>query len=84
VVFQYPSAPSVLPLTFPYQFLTSTQWLSVGICICLSSLLVESLRGQPCQAPVCMFNMASVMVSGFDVHTWDGSQAGPVTGWPFF
>lgn len=27
--------------------------------------------------------MASVIVSGFGAYTWDGSQVGPVTGWPF-
>jgi hypothetical protein len=28
--------------------LTSAYWLVVSICICLSQLLVGSLRGQPC------------------------------------
>jgi hypothetical protein len=28
--------------------------------------------------------MDSVIVSGFSVHAWDGSQDGPITGWPFF
>ena len=32
----------------------------------------------------CKHNMASAIVSGFGVHTRDGSQVGLVTGWPFF
>lgn len=44
----FPSAPSVFPLTLPYSSLTSVQWLAVSICICLSQLLGEPLRGQPC------------------------------------
>jgi hypothetical protein len=36
---------------------------------------LEPLRGQPCQAPVCMYNLASVIVSGFGVH------ACPKLGW---
>ncbi|KRY80472.1 hypothetical protein T11_18294 [Trichinella zimbabwensis] len=27
---------------------SSVQWLAISICICLSQLLVEPLRGQPC------------------------------------
>jgi hypothetical protein len=32
---QFPSAPSVLPLTLLLGFLSSVQWLAVSICICL-------------------------------------------------
>ena len=60
------------------------QWLPVSICVCLSQLPVVPLRGQSCHAPVCTHIMVSVIVSGFGVHSWDGSQIGPVTGWPFF
>jgi hypothetical protein len=60
----------------------SNAWL-LSICICLSQLLVELLIGQPCDAPVCNHNMASVIVSGFGIHPWDGSQVGLVTGQPF-
>lgn len=31
-----------------------------------------------------MSYIASVIVSGFGVLTWDGSQVKPVTGWSFF
>jgi hypothetical protein len=42
------SAHSTLPLTLPWKSPTSIQWLAVRICICLSQLLVEHLRVQPC------------------------------------
>jgi hypothetical protein len=42
-----PSAPSILPVT-SIEVPNSIQWLAVSICICLSQLLVEPLRGQPC------------------------------------
>ena len=58
---QFPSAPSILPLTLPYWSPTSVQWLAVNICICLSQLLVEPLRGQPCQSSVYTHNIASVL-----------------------
>ena len=32
--------------------LTSVQWLGVSIYVCPIQLLIGSLRGQPCQAPV--------------------------------
>ena len=62
----------------------SVQWLAISICICLSQVLVEPLRGQPCQATICTHNMASVTVSGFGLCTWDGFQVGLVTESPFF
>jgi len=40
---QSSSAPSILP----QESLTSSQWLAVIICMCLSQLLIEPLRGQP-------------------------------------
>jgi hypothetical protein len=57
--------------------------LAVSICICLSQLLVESLREQPCQAPACKHNIASVIVSWIGAHPWDRSQVWRVTGQPF-
>jgi hypothetical protein len=51
-----------------------------SVCICRSQLLVEPPRGQQWQAPVFLHNMASIIVSGFVVCTWDGSQVGPVNG----
>ena len=74
------SAPSMLPLTLPQGFLSSVQWLAVSICICLNELLVEVLRGQTCQAPVCNYNMASVIVPGFGAHPWAKSQVELVAG----
>jgi hypothetical protein len=38
--------------------------LTVRIFMCLSQLLVEPFRRQPCLAPVCKYNMASVMCQG--------------------
>ena len=51
------------------------------VCICLSQLLVEPLRGQPCQAPVCKHNIA--LCQGLVPVHRDRTQVGPVTGWPF-
>jgi hypothetical protein len=81
---QSSSGPLVLPLTLPYWYQTSIQWLTANTCICLSQLLPEPLRGQPCQAPVSIHSMATIIVSGFDVHSWDRFQVGLVAGWPFF
>jgi hypothetical protein len=64
---QTPSAPSVLPLIPPLESPGSVQWLSVSICICLSQVLTEPLRGQPYQAPVCKHILASAIMSGFGV-----------------
>jgi hypothetical protein len=63
---------------------TMNQPMGLSTCISLSQLLVESLWRKPCQAPICTHSMASVIVSGFGVHAWDGSQVGQVTEWPFF
>jgi hypothetical protein len=64
--------------------LTSVQWLGLSICICLSQLLVLgkipasnmlvllwllTVEEQPCQAPVSMNIITSVVVSGFSVHS---------------
>lgn len=81
---QSSSAPPVLKLTLLYGSLTSIQWLADSISIFLSQLLVEPFREQPFQASVWMHNMASVVVSGFGMDSWKGSQVGPFTGWPFF
>lgn len=46
---QTPSASPILPLTLPSGSPISVQWSAVSICcICLTQLLVEPLRGQPC------------------------------------
>ena len=63
---QSPSAPSVFPPTPPYGSPTSIQWLAYK---CLSQMLVEPPKRQPCQAPVHKHNMASAIVSGFGVCT---------------
>ena len=40
-----------------------------------------ALREQ--HAPVCKHNTVSLIVLGIGVCPWDGSQVGPVIGWPF-
>lgn len=60
---QFPSAPSILSLTFPLEFPDSGQWLAVSICISLSRVLAEPPRGQPCQAPIYKHILASAIVS---------------------
>ena len=45
-----------LHLSFPISSIGSpgsVQWLAVSICICLTQVLAEPLRGQPYWAPVC-------------------------------
>ena len=64
---RFPSAPSVLPLTLPLGSAGSVRWLAVSICVCISQVLVESLREQPYQAPVGKRFLASEIVSGFGV-----------------
>ena len=64
---QSPSAPAVL-LTLPLGSPSSVQWLAVSICICLSQMLAEPLRGQLYQAPLSKHFLASEIVSGFGVQ----------------
>jgi hypothetical protein len=80
---QPPSAPSFLPLTLPFRSPGSILWLAVRICICLSQMLAETLRGQPYQAPVWKYFLASAIVLGFDVCRWDWYQGGVDSGWSF-
>jgi hypothetical protein len=56
---QSPSVPLVLSLTLTEGFSGSVQWLTVSIFTCLSQMLVEPLREQPCQTPVYKYNMVS-------------------------
>jgi hypothetical protein len=51
----------------------SVWWLPVSICISISQVLGEPLRGQPYQTPVSKSFLASAIVSGFGVCRWDGS-----------
>jgi hypothetical protein len=51
-------------LTLPLGSPGSVQWLAVSICICLSQVLIEPLRGQPYQAFVGKHFLASAIVSG--------------------
>ena len=78
----------------PFQFLqsslflfhrgpTSVQCLAVDVCICLSQVLVEPLKGQQCQILICKHNIASVTAPGFGSFPWDESQVAQVTVWPF-
>jgi hypothetical protein len=80
---QTPSAPTVLALTSPLGPPHSVQHLSACIHICIGQVLAELLRGQLYQAPVSKHFLASAIVSGFGVSTWDGSLGGAVSGWPF-
>jgi hypothetical protein len=80
---QSPSASSILSLAFSLGSLGSVQWLTVSICICISQVLAEPLRGQPYQAPVSKRFLALTIVWGFSVCRWDGSLGGAVSGWPF-
>jgi hypothetical protein len=80
MVLQLPSAPSALPLALPLGSPGSVQWLAVSICICLSHVLAELLRGQPYQAPVYKHILASAIVLGFDVCRWNGSLGEAVAG----
>jgi hypothetical protein len=41
---------------------------------------IQKLSREPCQAPVCKHNIASVIVSRFGAHPRDASQVEPVTG----
>jgi hypothetical protein len=63
--------------------LVSVWWLAVSICICISQVLAESLRGQLYKAPVNKSFLASAIVLGFGVCKWDESLFGAVSGWPF-
>jgi hypothetical protein len=60
----------------------SNGWL-LSISIFLSQLLVETLRGEPCQALVCKHNMASAIASRFCACAWNGTQVGVVSELPF-
>ena len=67
---QSPSAPSV-SLTLPLGSRGSVQWLAVSICISLSQVLAELLRGQPyqdccLQAHLGISNGGLVSVHGMD------------------
>jgi len=65
------SPPSFLPLTFSLGSQYSIMWLAESICICLSQKLVDPLRGQPCQVPVCKHIISSSTLSCFGVYGWD-------------
>jgi hypothetical protein len=58
--------------------------LAALICLCIVQAVAEPLRGQLYETPVSKHFLASAIVSGFAVCRWDASQAGPVSGWPFF
>ena len=69
---QSPSTPLILPLALLLGYSCLVQWLGVSICICVSQVLAEPLRGQPYLASVSYCFLASSIVSGFDVCRWDG------------
>ena len=55
----------------------------MSICICISQMLVKPLRKQPYQAPVGKRFLASAIMWGVGIYSWDGSLGGVVSGWPF-
>ena len=74
---QSSSAPSALPLTHPFGSLGSVQWLAISICIHLSQVLAEPLRGQPFQAQVCKYILVSTIVlGGFVFVDWIDCMVG--------
>jgi hypothetical protein len=58
---QYPSAPSVLPLTPPLGSPCSVQWLAASISICIGQALPELLRRQLYQASVSKDFLSSTL-----------------------
>ena len=61
-------------------------WLSPiidCICICLSQVLVEPLRGHPFQDPIYRHILTSTIVSEFWVRRWNGLKGELVFWWPF-
>ena len=63
-----------IPISSFSPYLTSSigvpklsQWLAVSICLCLSQVLTEPLRGQPYQSPVYKHVLAATIVSRFVV-----------------
>ena len=64
------SAPTVLALTSPLGFPHSVQcWLCTSASVLVR--LAELLRGQLNHVPVSKHFLASSVVSGFDVSSWD-------------
>ena len=55
----------------------------MSICICLSQVLVEPLRGQPYKAPVWEHFLESVIVSGIGSADGMDPKLWVVSGWPF-
>ena len=52
--------------------LCSAPCLTVSICISIGQALAEPLRGQLYQALIRKCFLASVIMSGFGVYSWDG------------
>jgi hypothetical protein len=61
----------------PQAPLTVWLWMSVSVWV---SCWVEPLRGQ--HATVCNNKRVSLIVLGTGACPWDGTQVGPVIGWP--
>ena len=55
----------------------------MSLHICIGQDLAEPLGRQLYQVPVSKHFLASAIVTGFGVCTWDGSSGGAVSGWPF-
>jgi hypothetical protein len=72
------SASSSFSPIRPQKSQASFRWLGASTCIWLFQLLVWSLKGQPCLAPVCKHTVVSVKVSGLWASPWAVSQFGPV------
>ena len=58
----------------------SVQWVASSIHLCICQALAEPLRREIYQAPLSKHFLASTLVSGFDVCTWDGFPGVSVSG----
>ena len=80
MVLQSPSSPSSPSSSRGVSGLS----LMVGcICICISQVLAELLKGQPYKSPISNCSMSSAIVPRFGVCSWDESLVGAVSRWPF-
>jgi hypothetical protein len=79
VEFLYPKGLQSFLLFF-HKSPQASSTVAVGVWV---SCWLKTLRGQPCQTPVCKHHRVSLIVSGIGVWPWDESQVSPVISWPF-
>ena len=87
LVFLWNSCSFQVPQSFPQLFHKIPRansifqlWISTTVSVIC---LVEPLRGQLCQVPVCKHDSLSLIVAGIGSCPQNRSQTGPVIGWPF-